>query len=90
MGKEVWKAGQIRRGRRGQDADRDEDKKIRTERVTEKTLIIDRKDRRRVVMGQDMCETPKRMSRVEIGLDKSRQEKGKNNRYYEKKVKKID
>jgi hypothetical protein len=35
------------------DADHAEDKKIRAGCVTEKTLIIDRKDMRRVVMGQD-------------------------------------
>ncbi len=80
---------------RGQDADHVEDrdadhaegKKIRAERVTEKTLIIDRKARRRVVMGQDKWETPNRMVQVEIGSGKSRQEKGKNNRNCDKKTK---
>ncbi len=47
----------------------------------------DRKARRRVVMGQDKWETPNRMVQVEIGLDNSRQEKGKNNTYWDKKTK---
>jgi hypothetical protein len=49
---------------RGQDADHAEDKKIRAERVTEKTLIS--KDRRRVMMGQDRCETLKGTVRPDL------------------------